>query len=179
MSSPFLAEIRIVGFNFAPRGWAFCNGQIVPIAQYTAVFALVGTYYGGNGTSNFGLPNLQGRAPLHQGNGAGLTPRVIGETGGVENVTLLATQMPSHNHPAQGDSTDSVNQGLTTPASNTWGVKHLARTPPPLYQSGAPNASMSATALGQTGSNLPHNNLSPYLVMNFIIALQGIFPSRN
>ncbi|MEO8362251.1 MAG: tail fiber protein [Vicinamibacteria bacterium] len=175
MSQQFLAEIKIVGFNFAPRGWAFCNGQIMPISQNTALFSLLGTNYGGNGTTTFGLPDLQARAPLAWGSGPGLTSRAVGEQGGNGTVMLTAAQLPSHNHPMLGDNTGG---GLAGPTGHTWGQPG-ARTPAPLYRSGAPNIAMSGTALAPTGGNGPHNNQSPYLALCFVIALQGIYPARN
>jgi len=174
MSSPFLAEIRIFAGNFAPSGWALCNGQILAISQNTALFSLLGTNFGGNGTSTFGLPNLQGSAPLAAGNGPGLTPRVVGEVGGEANVTLLSTEMPSHNHIAScaaGAGTEIPPAGAVwAEAAATRGIK--------AYASSA-NTTMAPQAIGLVGGNLPHNNLPPYLVLTFIIALQGIFPARN
>ena len=175
MSSPFVAEIRIFGFTFAPRGWAFCDGQIISIAQNTALFSLLGTTYGGNGQSTFGLPNLQGSAPMHPGQGPGLSLHDLGEQSGLSTVTLLGTQIPSHPHSA-GANAGSSGQG--GPAGNVWGSLP-GRNPPPMYQSGAPNAPMSGAALANTGGNQPHNNMQPYLALNFCIAMQGIFPARN
>ncbi|MBX7185196.1 MAG: tail fiber protein [Vicinamibacteria bacterium] len=175
MSQPFLAEIKMAGFNFAPRGYALCNGQLLAISQNTAVFSLLGTNYGGNGTTNFGLPNLQGRTPLHQGSGPGLTPRNVGEAGGSESVTLGTTELAPHTHAALGDATAG---GASSPVNNTWGKK-AARTPQALYSSGPANAAMSPLSLAPVGGGLPHNNRSPYLALNFFIALQGIFPARN
>lgn len=171
MSDQFVAEIRIVGFNFAPTGWAFCNGQLMPISQNTALFSLLGTYYGGDGKSNFALPNLQGSAPMQQGQGPGLSLRSLGETGGEQNVTLLNSEIPSHTHQANGLS--SAGASSPSPAGNVW-----ARTRALLY-----NTSQNTTMAGQvttvSGSSLPHNNLPPYLVLNYIIALQGIYPPRT
>ena len=175
MSEPFIAEIRIVPYNFAPRGWAFCNGQIMSIAQNTALFSLLGTTYGGNGTTNFALPNLQDRAPLHWGTGPGLSPRTLGETGGSAAVTLIGSQLPAHTHSMLADPTGG---GLASPAGNTWG-QPAARTPAPLYRNGSPNTAMSAAALGSTGGSQPHNNWSPFTALSFVIALQGIYPARN
>ena len=175
MSQPFLAEIKMAGFNFAPRGYAFCNGQVMAIAQNTALFSLLGTNYGGNGTSTFGLPNLQGRAPLHQGSGPGLTQRLVGETGGSESVSLVLTELAPHTHTAFGD---ALAGGGASPVNNTWGKK-AARTPAALYASGPADAPMSPLSLAPTGGGVSHNNLSPYLVLNFFIAVQGIFPARN
>jgi microcystin-dependent protein len=175
MSEAFVAEIRIFAFNFAPRGWAFCNGQLLPIAQNTALFSLLGTTYGGNGQTNFGLPNLQGMAPMHPGQGPGLTARQLGEQGGSQAVTLLGSQLPAHTHQARANTgtAGQAGPGGNVPASLA------GRTPPPLYQSSAPNAAMSAQALTATGGGGPHNNLQPYLVLNFCIAMQGVFPARN
>lgn len=174
MSDAFVGEIRMVGFNFAPTGWAFCNGQLLPISQNTALFSLLGTMYGGNGQSTFALPDLQGSAPMHAGQGPGLTERFIGEASGSSTVTLLESEIPAHNHIVSGVS----GTGPTSPANNSWGTG-VGRTPPPSYQNGNPNVTMSPNALGVTGSSSPHNNMQPYLVVNFIIAMQGIFPPRG
>lgn len=176
MATPFIGEIRMWAGNFAPRGNALCNGQLISIAQNTALFSILGTTYGGNGTTVFGLPNLQSRAPMHSGNGPGLTPRVLGELGGAENVTLLPTQMPAHNHQALGQTGLG---GQTSPAGATWATTGTSRMPVPLYAQAPSNTTMNPLALAQTGSGQPHNNMPPYLVINFIIGTQGIFPSRN
>jgi microcystin-dependent protein len=173
MSSPFVAEIRIVGFNFAPRGWAFCNGQLLPLSQNTALFSLVGTNYGGNGTTNFGLPNFQGNAPMFYQQGPGLTDRVIGETGGSQSVTLLQNQMPPHNHSYTARPTP------TTPKTSPVGSGFARSNSLPYSPTATASASLGATAIQPNGSGLPHNNMMPYLTMNFIIALQGIFPPRG
>lgn len=175
MSRPFVAEIRIFAGNFPPRGWATCDGQLLPISQNTALFSLVGTHYGGDGRSTFGLPNLAGRAPVGQGQGAGLSNRVIGEIGGVSAVTLVQAEMPGHSHETMGDATGA---GSVTPASNTWG-EMAGRTPPPLYSNTAPDTAMHPLALAVSGNSLPHNNLPPCLALNFIIALQGVLPPRS
>lgn len=172
MSQPFLAEIRIFGGNFAPTGWARCEGQIVPIAQNTALFSLIGTNYGGNGQTTFGLPDLRGRAPMQFGQGPGLSPRVLGEQDGAENVTLLSTQMPSHTHSPLG-STATGSQGAAS--GGTWASSSGGRTPPPLYQN-VKNTAMRSDLVGVSGGNQPHNNMQPYLAITFIIALQGIYP---
>ena len=174
MSDPFVAEIRIFPFNFAPKGWAFCNGQLLPISQNTALFSLLGTTYGGDGKSNFALPNLQGSAPLFWGQGPGLSLYDIGQTGGVDTVTLLQTEMPAHAHQASGAS----GNGPTSPVNNTWGIG-AGRTPPPAYVNGSPNVTMAPSTVAVTGGNLPHNNMQPYLTLNFCITLQGIFPARS
>jgi microcystin-dependent protein len=173
MSDPFVAEIRIVGFNFAPRGWAFCNGQTLPIAQNTALFSLLGTTYGGNGQTTFGLPNFQGNAPMFYQQGPGLSLYDIGQTGGSQSVTLLQNQMPQHNHGFTARPTPTTQQsspvGLGFVRSNSLPYSPTATSP----------ASMGATAVQQNGGNLPHNNMMPYLTMNFIIAMQGIYPPRS
>ncbi len=170
---PFVAEIRIFGFNFAPKGWAFCNGQLLPISQNTALFSLLGTTYGGNGKSNFALPNLQGSAPMQQGQGPGLSLYDLGQQGGSQTVTLIAREVPAHTHQALANSGGA---GQAGPGGNVW-ASLAGRTPPPLYQSGAPNAAMSPLATSVVGGN-PHNNMQPYLALNFCIALQGVYPSR-
>ncbi len=174
MSDPFVAEIRIFAGNFAPTGWAFCNGQILPISQNTALFSLLGTTYGGNGTSNFALPNLQGRAPMHWGQGPGLSARDLGETGGQPDVSLIPSELPAHTHAAN---CDSAAGSQTSPAGNAWGGS--ARGRPAIYSSSAPDVAMSPLSVYVAGSSLPHNNMQPYLALNFIIALQGVFPSRS
>ena len=174
MSSPFVAEIRIFAGNFPPTGWATCDGQLLPISQNTALFSLLGTTYGGDGKSTFALPNLQGSAPMHAGQGNGLSQRFLGEQSGEQAVTLLISEMPAHTHGAQA----TAGSNLDSPASNAWATIGTTRTPPPLYNS-AQNAQMSPNALAVTGGSLPHNNMSPYLCLTFIIALQGVFPSRN
>jgi microcystin-dependent protein len=168
---PFVGEIRIVGFNFAPVGWATCDGQLLPISQNTALFSLLGTTYGGNGQSTFALPNLQGRAPIHAGQGTGLTPRSLGETGGQSTVALTAAQMPAHGHQALSVSTAATR---TSPAGNVWAS---SGTRP--YSNQVPNVVMAPGALGSTGGTAPHNNLQPYVTLLFIIAMQGVFPPRS
>ena len=172
---PWLGEIALVPYNFAPRGWAFCDGQILPIAQNTALFALLGTTYGGNGQTTFALPDLRGRVPMHTGGGQGpgLSAYSLGEQGGVENVVLIQGQMPVHNHlenvsSANGTSDNPSNAIL---ARNASGV--------PQYGTGAPNAAMAAGAIANAGGGQPHENRPPFLGLNYIIALEGIFPSRN
>ena len=160
--------------NFAPRGWALCTGQILSISQNTALFSILGTTYGGNGQSTFALPNLQGSAPMQAGQGPGLTLRDLGEQGGEQNVTLLVSEMPVHSHGAQA--TSGSNQD--SPAANAWSSIGTTRTPPALYCD-TQNAQMSPFALAITGASSPHNNMSPYQCLTFIIALQGVFPARN
>lgn len=173
MAEPFLAEIRIFAGNFAPRGWAFCNGQLLPIAQNTALFSLIGTYYGGDGRTTTALPNLQGRAPMHPGRGPGLTSRRLGEKGGVETVTLSELQMPNHTHNLRaatdrGEEDQPVN---AFPAAGTPGV--------PLYKSSGTQVNMAPQALPTNGGGQAHNNMQPYLMLNYIIALVGLYPSRG
>ncbi len=174
MASPFVAEIRIFGFNFAPKGWAFCDGQLMPISQNTALFSLLGTTYGGDGKSNFGLPNLQGSAPMHQGQGPGLSLRDLGESGGEQTVTLLQTEMPAHPHTAQG----YPSAGGQGPTNNAWSDANQ-RGISSYTPSSAQNVQMSPQGLSIAGGSLPHNNMMPYLVLNFCIALQGVYPARS
>lgn len=169
MATPFIAEIVMFGGNFAPRSWAFCQGQILSIAQNTALFSLLGTTYGGNGQTTFALPDLRGRVPIQPGQGPGLTPRVLGEQGGQENVTLLTTQIPAHTH-SLGATTAAA--GDTIPTGNILSEGSFYHAPPA-------NTTLSPTAIGPTGGSQPHNNMQPFLAINFIIATQGIFPSRN
>jgi len=174
MSNPFLAEIRIFTGNFAPKGWALCDGQLMPISQNTALFSLLGTTYGGDGKSNFALPDLQGCAPMQAGQGPGLSLRDLGETAGEQTVTLLQTEMPAHSHGAQAGTPG----GQPGPGSNAWssGLK----TGPSLYSAnGAGNVQMSPFGTSIAGGNLPHNNMPPFLGLTFIIALQGVFPARS
>jgi microcystin-dependent protein len=168
MATPFLAEIRIFGFAFPPQGWAFCAGQLLPIAQNSALFSLVGTFYGGNGTTNFALPDLRSRVPMHQGNGF-----IQGQPGGEENHTLSGNEIPSHNHFVNAS---SVLGNAATPAGNFL----AASTRFALYSATLSNqTTLQPTTVANAGGNQPHFNLQPYLALNFCIALQGIFPSRN
>lgn len=180
MADPFLGEIRMVGFNFAPVGWALCNGQTLSISAYSALFALLGTTYGGNGTSTFQLPDLQGRVPIHQGTGAGLTTYVIGENGGTENVTLLTNNLPAHNHLMNVNSNagNVISPVGSILAAGNNGDTRNPQTFPDFTQA-AGNGTLAVTAIQNTGGNVPHQNIQPYLCVNFIIALSGIFPSRN
>lgn len=173
MADPFVAEIRIMGCNFAPRGWAFCDGQLLPLSQNTALFSLLGTTYGGDGKSNFALPDLQGKAPMFWGQGPGLTERFLGQEQGVENKTLLTSEIPAHSHQMKVAATTVGNSNL--PGGNVFA------------KSGNPEASVYSTSapsvmggeLSPAGGEMPHNNMQPYLVMNFVIALQGVYPPRS
>lgn len=176
MSDQYVAEIRMFGCNFAPTSWAFCNGQLIPISQNTALFSLLGTTYGGDGRTTFALPNIQGRGGLFFGQGAGLSQRVEGETGGVESVTLLPTQMALHNHSLMGKPAG----GQADPSGKLYGSAGTQLPPPNFYTNSFTGATnMNATALPLTGSGQPHNNMMPYLAVNFCIALQGVFPPRS
>jgi microcystin-dependent protein len=171
---PFVAEIRIFPFNFAPRGWAFCNGQLLPISQNTALFSLLGTTYGGDGKSTFALPNMQGSAPMHPGQGPGLSLHDLGETGGSDTVTLLLSEMPSHTHAMRDHDIDLGE--LNAPANNRSLAKSANAT---AYTPAANLVTMAAQALPPAGGDLPHNNMQPYLTLNFCIALQGVYPPRT
>ena len=170
---PFVAEIRIFAGNFAPKGWAFCDGQLLPLSQNTALFSLLGTTYGGNGKSNFALPDLQGRAPMHPGQGPGLSLHDLGENGGSETVSLLESEIPSHGHQlrAVGDVGDvNLPQNNSMARSQGSSVYNTATTPTVL---------MSSSTLTPAGGDQPHNNMQPYLALSFIIALQGVYPPRT
>ena len=171
---PFVAEIRILGFNFAPKGWAFCDGQLMPISQNTALFSLLGTTYGGDGKSTFALPDMQGNAPMHPGQGPGLSLHDLGETGGSETVTLLESEIPSHAHALTADPNVAETPDPT--------INSLARgSSINAYQTNA-NANlvtMSDSAVAPAGGDQPHNNMMPYLTLNFCIALQGVYPPRT
>jgi len=170
---PFVAEIRIFPFNFAPKGWAWCDGQILPISQNTALFSLLGTTYGGDGKSTFALPDLQGSAPMHPGQGPGLSLHDLGETGGSDTVTLLESEIPSHSHTLQASNADGNDQ---SPVNELYagGVGGIAP-----YAAPGPLTQLAASALTPAGSSQPHNNLQPYLTLYFNIALQGVFPPRT
>ena len=178
MADPFVAEIRICGFNFAPKGWAQCNGQLLPISQNTALFSLLGTTYGGDGKSTFALPNLQGCAPMHFGQGPGLSLRVLGETGGSDTITLLANEMPAHRHLAAGNVCQTATGNQKTPVGNV-PAREAAGVTAPYVDDAAPQGLMAPGSVSSSGGSLPHNNMQPYLTLNFIIALQGIFPARS
>lgn len=166
MSEPFLSEIKVVSFNFPPKGWALCNGQLLPINQNQALFALLGTVYGGNGQTTFALPNLQGQVPIHVGNG-----HTLGERAGSPGVTVNLQQLPTHTHAVMASQTNG-----DTPASNN---TVLAATPAKIYGPVASVTTLNPAGVSSVGGSQPHNNMMPYLTLNFIIALQGIFPSRN
>lgn len=172
MSEPFLAQIQIVGFNFAPRGWAFCNGQLLPLSQNTALFSILGVTFGGDGRSNFALPNMQGSTPLAPGQGPGLSLIDLGQTGGSQSVTLLTSEIPAHSH---GTQCNAAVGDQYAPPDFFWAQDAGGNNE---YGASADSV-MNGGAVGPSGGNLPHNNLQPYLVLNFIIALQGIFPSRT
>ena len=173
MAEPFIAEIRIFASNFAPRGWAFCNGQLLPIAQNTALFAIIGTTYGGDGRTTTALPNLQGRAPMHPGSGPGLTTRRLGEKGGSDTVTLSEAQMPSHTHTLRALSAPA---SVFAPTADTTLARSVGGN---AYQTSSPDTTLNAGTVLSTGGSQAHNNTQPFLAMNFIIALTGLFPSRN
>jgi microcystin-dependent protein len=172
MADPFIGEIRVFPFNYSPHGWAICNGQVLPISSNTSLFSLLGTTYGGDGNSTFALPNLQLRAAMHPDQGPGLTPRVLGEAGGTQEVTLLEAEMPAHSHAyaASVRPSDSLNPGGL--ASGTGNNMYAPAN-------GAPFTTASPQALASMGGSQPHNNLQPYLTLNFCIALQGVYPSRG
>jgi microcystin-dependent protein len=172
MADPFVAEIRIFGFNFAPKGWSLCQGQLLPISQNTALFSLLGTTYGGDGKVSFGLPNLQGSAPMFWGQGPGLSYHDLGEMSGTENITLLQSEMPSHNHRV-GVVSDLATSGGTPGPQSYLAVANITT-----YNTLASTV-MSPNQLSITGGSLPHNNMQPYLTMNFCIAMQGVYPPRS
>jgi microcystin-dependent protein len=173
MSDPFVAEIRIFAGNFAPTGWARCDGQLLPISQNTALFSLCGTNYGGNGKSTFALPDLTGRAPMFWGQGPGLSLHDIGETAGSDTVTLLASEIPAHTHALRASTTAG---DLSGPSPGATLARSSGAT---AYGAAAGLVPMSSSALAVTGGSLPHSNLQPYLALTFIIALQGIFPPHG
>ena len=172
MSEPFVAEVRMFAGNFAPRGWAFCDGQLLAVSQNDALFSLLGTIYGGDGRTTFGLPDLRGRIPIHAGSGPGLSPRRLGAKGGAENVTLTVNQLPSHTHTPVG--TDDINT-VSDPAGRVTGhpIRNIYRAP------GDQSQTMSSAATSKVGGSRSHTNLQPFLCSNYIIALFGIYPSRH
>ncbi len=175
MADNFVAEIRLFPFNFAPVGWAMCNGQLLPISQNTALFSLLGTFYSGNGTSNFGLPNLQGSVALDMGQGDGLTLRDIGEIGGSATVTLLTTEIPAHAHSLLC-ATGAGN--AASPSGNSFGSAQRGK-PPGYAATTGTKVNMSTSAVANAGGGQPHNNMQPYLTLNYCIALAGVFPARS
>jgi microcystin-dependent protein len=179
MSEPFLGEIRMFGGNFAPSGWALCNGQLLSISSNAALFSILGTSFGGNGQSTFGLPNLQGRVPIHWGNGAGLSPYTLGQNAGVETVTLTQNQIPTHNHLI--NSVNGSNANSTKPSGAYPGAitSSVTTTKVDAYSNATPDSQMNTAAVSTVGGSQPHPNIQPYLCVTFIIALVGIFPSRN
>ncbi|WP_210492449.1 tail fiber protein [Patulibacter sp. SYSU D01012] len=174
MADPFVAEIRVFPFNFAPKGWAVCAGQLLPISQNTALFSLLGTTYGGNGKSTFALPNLQGQAAMHAGQGPGLSLRDLGEQAGEQAVTLLESEIPVHTHTVRASDDDAELQSPTPDRVLARGAPGTPYAP----AAATPLVTMAPQALAISGGSLPHNNLSPYLTLNFCIALQGVFPPR-
>jgi microcystin-dependent protein len=173
MADPFVAEIRIFPFNFAPKGWAWCDGQLLPLSQNTALFSLLGTTYGGNGKSNFALPDLQGRAPMHPGQGPGLSLHDLGETGGSETVSLLQSEMPAHTHGLRAYRSDPADHFQPTGATLARANNGNA------YNAAANLVPMGFESLAPAGGDQPHNNMQPYLTFYFCIALQGVFPPRS
>jgi microcystin-dependent protein len=177
MADPFVAEIRIFPFNFAPKGWAFCNGQILPLSQNTALFSLLGTTYGGDGKSTFALPNMEGNAPLHPGQGPGLSLYDLGQTGGSQTITLLDTEMPIHTHNVMVGTQDAADNQVPGPTKilgkSAGAFAYVPGSPAPTLKQ------MDFNMIGPQGGGLPHNNLQPFLTLSFCIALQGVFPPRT
>lgn len=173
MADPFVAEIRIFPFNFAPKGWAWCDGQLLPLSQNTALFSLLGTTYGGNGMSNFALPDLQGSVPMHPGQGPGLSLHDLGESGGSETVTLLESEVPAHSHALGADTVDVADTNVPNNSASL-----ALSSGGTLYQS-SPDAQLAEDAMTVTGGGQPHNNMQPYLTFYFCIAMQGVFPQRT
>lgn len=179
MADAYLGEIRIFAGNFAPKGWALCNGQILPLSQYTALFSILGVQYGGDGKTNFALPNLNGRVPIGQGAGPGLTPRAVGETVGSATVTLLTTEMPAHTHAPMGNTQLGSTVDPTNAVWGEFGVGGRGGITPVNLFNPTPDTLMSPLAVNVSGGSQPHNNMQPYLAMNFIICLDGEFPPRS
>jgi len=171
MAEAYVGEVRLVGFNFAPYGWALCQGQLMPISQYETLFNLIGTTYGGDGQQTFALPNLQGRIPLHQGTGSSGTPYVIGQISGTETVTLNINQYPSHNHQAVVNSATSG--GSTAPNNRTLCGGQT------VYRNQAPDVAMNSAMLSSVGGSLPHENVQPFVALNWVISLYGVYPSQG
>lgn len=173
---PFIGEIKIFAGNFAPQGWAFCDGSTLAISSYTALFSLLGTTYGGDGVTNFKLPDLRGRVPVHMGSGPGLSNYVIGQSGGTETVSLTASQLPSHTHTANCASTNNVGNQVS-PVGNYWSTDPGGNTG--AYNSAANGSQLAQGAIGPAGGGQPHDNLQPFMAVNYIIALNGVYPSRS
>ncbi|MBK6576074.1 MAG: phage tail protein [Sandaracinaceae bacterium] len=171
MATPFIAQISLFAGTFAPRGWMFCNGQTLPIQQYTALFALIGTTYGGNGQTTFALPDLRGRVPLGTQQGPGLSNYSLGQMSGTETVTLLSTQIPAHNHALQAST--------AAPSTPTPANASLPTGSSRIYAAGGASQTLNPTSIGNAGGSQPHENMQPYLALNYIIAIEGVFPSRN
>ncbi len=171
MGTPYVGEIRMFGGNFAPAGWAFCNGQLLAISENDTLFNLIGTTYGGDGQNTFGLPDLRGRVPVHMGQGPGLSSYVIGENGGTESVTLTLSQIPSHSHPALAQSQPGTQ---SSPANGVWAASTLNQ-----YSTNNANATMNAQCLGLAGGSQPHDNMLPFQCVSFIISLYGIYPTPS
>lgn len=172
MGTPYVGEIRMFGGNFAPAGWAFCDGQLLSISEYETLFQLIGTTYGGDGQTTFALPDLRGRLPVHMGQGPGLSSRILGEMGGVESVTITTSQLPVHSHAL-------VASSATATASSPAGNVPATSTSIDLYTTADPTDALAATALGSAGGSQPHENMMPYLCISFILSLYGIFPSPS
>ena len=179
MAEPFLGEIRLFGFNFAPRGWALASGQIISIAQNTALFSLLGTTYGGNGQTTFALPNLNGTAAMGNGNGSGLTPRDLGEVTGATTVTLATTEMPTHTHLVNTAVVATITPAQLNNVPNATALMSFSGPGAAYGEVATPAVAMSPLAVGLAGGGLPHSNQQPYLTLNFCIAVSGVFPARN